>query len=112
MPVQMRSKPRKRRLAKAGSRSVTAGAFTEARLWALSEKNEAAPAADTASTGSHRVTRYWFLRRFTAVAYLWRPTLARTAMDPGERISASCDGPRTLSRGLFSQHEFCRSKDN
>jgi hypothetical protein len=38
--------------------------------------NEAAPAADTASTGGHRVTRYWFLRRFTAVAFLWRPTFA------------------------------------
>jgi len=45
--------------------------------------NEAAPAADTASTGCHRVTRRWFLRRFTAVAFLWRPTFAWAVGGPG-----------------------------
>src|SRR5713101_8975475 len=44
----MRSRPRKRRLANAGSRIT--GRFTERSLW-LTPKNEAAPAADTASAG-------------------------------------------------------------
>src|SRR5438105_12037401 len=37
--------------------------------------------------GTHRVTRFWFLRRFTAVAYLWRPTFARTVGGPGRRTN-------------------------
>src|SRR5258708_24191432 len=69
-------------------------------------RNEAAPAADTASTGCHRVTRCWFLRRFTAVAYLWRPTFAWAVGGPGRfELAPTCDGGETVSRGLFSPDE-------
>src|SRR5437660_12650538 len=58
--------------------------------------------------GSHRVTRFWFLRRFTAVAYLWRPTFARTVGGPGRRtnclhsatIRCHCQGLWHFSRLL------------
>src|SRR3989442_14770208 len=58
--------------------------------------------------GSHRVTRFWFLRRFTAVAYLWRPTFARTVGGPGRRtnclhsatIRCQCQGLWRFSRLL------------
>src|SRR4051794_4469903 len=50
----------------------------------------------------HRVTRFWFLRRFTAVAYLWRPTFARTVGGPGRRTNyrPPCDDQATMSRAI------------
>jgi hypothetical protein len=73
IPARARSKARKRRFSRGGRLLTLAIVLEVTGVWT---RNEAAPAADTASTGCHRVTRYWFLRRFTAAAYLWRPTLA------------------------------------
>ena len=62
-----------------------------------SKQNEAAPAADTASTGKPLGdTLLVLLRRFTAVAYLWRPTFAWTVSGPGRRTN--CLQPATMER--------------
>src|SRR5260370_26092503 len=47
-----------------------------------------------------RVTRFWFLRRFTAVAFLWRPTFAWTVDVPGRRTN--CDQLATFNTELSS----------
>src|SRR5487761_788283 len=103
MPAIARSSHRNRR-SSSGERRVTPGIVLDVPC--RRKVNEAAPAADTASTGCHRVTRCWFLRRFTAVAYLWRPTFAWAVGGPGRfELTPTCDGVNTLSRGLFSHDE-------
>src|ERR1700682_6398881 len=97
----------RRRQWSSGERLVTPAIVVEVT------RNEAAPAADTASTGGHRVTRCWFLRRFTAVAYLWRPTFAWAVGGPGRSNSVQiatrgerCQGvcfPRMTTTGAQSK---------
>src|SRR5580700_1669496 len=103
MPAMARRSRRNRRSSR-GERPVTSRIVLDVPC--RRTVNEAAPAADTASTGCHRVTRYWFLRRFTAVAFLWRPTFAWAVGGPGRvELSPNCDAETALSRGLFSQDD-------
>src|SRR3979490_988295 len=95
MPVQMRSKPRKRRLAKAGSRSVASGAFTEARLWVLRGKKRGG------ACSGHRLDRIASGDTLLVSAPLYGRCLLVEA-----NPCANCDGP-----GRTNKCKLRRSED-
>src|ERR1700716_3288337 len=94
MPTQMRSKPRKRRLARAGSRSVGAGVFTEPRLSVLK------PNKRGAACSGHRLDRIASGDTLLVSAPLYGRCLLVEA-----NLCVNCEGPGRTNKSKLRRYD-------